>query len=63
MKRLLILLQTLSFSVLIAQPPSGIYGDGADRPAWVVIGEIGDEANEALPYVNVELIKLSDSSV
>ena len=63
MKRLLILLQTLSFSVLIAQPPSGIYGGGADRPAWVVIGEIGDEANEALPYVNVELIKLSDSSV
>ena len=63
MKRLLLLFHILSFSVLTAQPPSGMYGGGGDRPAWVIIGEIADEANEALPYVNVELIKLSDTSI
>ena len=63
MKRLLLLCPILSFSVLTAQPPSGMYGGRGDRPAWVIIGEIADEANEVLPYVNVELIKLSDSSV
>ena len=57
------LIQIISFSVLTAQPPSGMYGGGGDRPAWVIIGEIGDETNEVPPYVNVELIKLSDSSV
>ena len=62
MKRLLLLCQIFSVCILSAQPPSGMYG-GGDRPAWVIIGEINDEANEALAYVSVELIKLSDSSV